>query len=104
MPRGSRVPLISGLTAPVHTDVIGRPTHFHPPGWATGPSPLIRRRSQVQAWLALSSAGRLQGVADGLDSDEAVAEDEGVDGVLDAVAAALGAPLQEQDVVFEEGG
>jgi hypothetical protein len=35
----------------------------------------------------LWSAGRLEGVADGLDPDEAVAEHEGVDGVLDAVAA-----------------
>src|SRR5919106_4752595 len=50
------------------------------------------------------SAGWLQGVADGLDPNEAVAEHEGVDGVLDAVAAALGAPLQEQDVVLEDGG
>jgi hypothetical protein len=41
----------------------------------------------------LWSAGSLQGVADGLDPDETVAEHEGVDGVLDAVAAALGAPL-----------
>jgi hypothetical protein len=39
------------------------------------------------------SASGLQGVADGLDPDEAVAEDEGVDGVLDAVAATLGVPL-----------
>jgi hypothetical protein len=29
---------------------------------------------------------------------------KGVDGVLDAVAAALGAPLQEQDVVLVDGG
>ena len=34
---------------------------------------------------SLPSAGRLQGVADGLHPDEAVAEHEGVDGVLDAV-------------------
>src|SRR5206468_5665594 len=53
---------------------------------------------------SLPSASRLQGVADGLDPDEAVAEDEGVDGVLDPVAAALGPPLQEQDVVLVESG
>ena len=51
----------------------------------------------------LSGSG-LQGVADGQDPDEAVAEDEGVDAVLDPVAAALGAPLQEQDVVLVDGG
>src|SRR5215211_8151179 len=49
-------------------------------------------------------AGRSQGGADGLDPDQAIAEDKGVDAVLDPVAAALGAPLQQQDVVLEDGG
>jgi hypothetical protein len=35
---------------------------------------------------------RTAGVAHGLDADQAVAGDEGVDTVLDAVAAILGAP------------
>src|SRR4029450_4290413 len=29
-PRGSRVPLTTGLTAPGWVDVTGRPAHFHP--------------------------------------------------------------------------
>jgi hypothetical protein len=70
------------------------------------PSSVIPRRrlDVVPHRCPLSSAGRLQGVADGLHPDQAVAEHEGVDAVLDAVAATLGAPLQEQDVAFVDGG
>jgi hypothetical protein len=50
------------------------------------------------------SAGWLHGVTDSLDPDEAVTEDEGVDAVFDAVAATLGAPLQEEDLAFVDGG
>src|SRR6266498_6026575 len=40
--------------------------------------------------LPARSARGLQGVADGLDADHAVAEDEGVDAVLHPIAASLG--------------
>src|ERR687897_3430121 len=78
-----------------------------PSGRSSQPRTVTPSASNSMSWriaIPLLSESGLHGVADGLDPDEAVAEHEGVDAVLDTVAAALGAPLQEQDVVLEDGG
>jgi hypothetical protein len=46
------------------------------------------------------SALVLQGVADGLHADQAVAEDEGVEAVLDAGRGGVRGPFQEQHVIL----
>src|SRR4029450_3326760 len=98
---------VSGLSARVGSRALqggnraGRPVAQVPParqGYALVELDVLPYRRPL--W----SAGRLEGVADGRDPDEAVAEHEGVDGVLDAVAAALGAPFQKEDVVLVGGG